>query len=260
MTDMESVWTLEKDGAVAVLSIDRPPLNLVLHENIVEMGEKLGALRLDPEVRAIILTGKGVAFIGGADITQFEALDPVTAKFGLMAGQRILRDIEEMEKPVIAAVNGFAFGGGCEVAMACDMRICSEEARFGQLEINYGVMPGWAGTQRLTKIVGLGWAKDMVLTGRIVEPQEALMMGLVSQVVPGEELMDKAMKVARILARKAPIAMALAKELVNAAADCSIPLGGAFEATACAITMGTEDCIEGIKSFVEKRKPEFKGR
>ena len=257
---MESVWTLDKDGAVAVLTLNRPPLNLVLFENIVEMGEKLGALREDPEVRAIILTGTGAAFIGGADITQFEALDPVTARFGLMAGQRVLRDIEEMEKPVIAAINGFAFGGGCEVALACDLRICSEEARFGQLEINYGVMPGWAGTQRLTKIVGLGRAKDMVLTGRIVEPQEALMMGLVSQVVPAEALMEKAGKVAKILAAKAPVAMALAKELVNAAADCSIPLGGAFEAASCAITMGTEDCLEGVKSFIEKRKPQFKGR
>lgn len=257
---MESVWTLEKDGAVAVLTLNRPPLNLVLFENIVEMGEKLGALREDPEVRAIILTGTGGSFIGGADITQFEALDPVTARFGLMAGQRVLRDIEEMEKPVLAAINGFAFGGGCEVALACDLRICSEEARFGQLEINYGVMPGWAGTQRLTKIVGLGRAKDMVLTGRIVEPQEALMMGLVSQVVPAEALMEKAGKVAKILAAKAPVAMALAKELVNAAADCSIPLGGAFEAASCAITMGTEDCLEGVKSFIEKRKPQFKGR
>lgn len=257
---MESVWTLEKDGAVAVLTLNRPPLNLVLFENIVEMGEKLGALREDPEVRAIILTGTGGSFIGGADITQFEALDPVTARFGLMAGQRVLRDIEEMEKPVLAAINGFAFGGGCEVALACDLRICSEEARFGQLEINYGVMPGWAGTQRLTKIVGLGRAKDMVLTGRVVEPQEALMMGLVSQVVPAEALMEKAGKVAKILAAKAPVAMALAKELVNAAADCSIPLGGAFEAASCAITMGTEDCLEGVRSFIEKRKPQFKGR
>jgi enoyl-CoA hydratase len=257
---MESVWTLEIDGAVAVLTMDKPPLNLVHHENITEMGEKLAALRENPEVGAIILTGTGPAFIGGADITQFEALDPVTAKFGLSAGQRVLRDMETLEKPVIAAINGFAFGGGCEVALACDIRICSEDARFGQLEINYGVMPGWGGTQRLTKIVGLGRAKDMVLTGRIVEPQEALMMGLVSQVVPATELMEKTKKVARILARKAPIAMALAKEMVNAAAECSIPLGGAFEAAACAITMGTEDCIEGVRSFIDKRQPNFKGR
>jgi enoyl-CoA hydratase len=257
---MESVWTVGKEGAVATLTLNRPPLNLVLFDNIVEMGEKLAELRADSEVRAVILTGTGGSFIGGADITQFEALDPVTAKFGLMAGQRILRDMEEMEKPVIAAVNGFAFGGGCEVALACDMRICSEEARFGQLEINYGVMPGWAGTQRLVKIVGLGRAKDLVLTGRAVDAQEALAMGLVSQVVPADQLMEKARKIASILAGKAPVAMALAKEMVNAAADCSIPLGGAYEAAACAITMGTEDCLEGVKSFVEKRKPQFKGR
>lgn len=257
---MESVWKVEKDGAVAVLAIDRPPLNLVLHETMLEMAENLGALRADPEVRAIIITGTGGAFIGGADITQFEALDPVTAKFGLMAGQRILRDMEEMEKPVIAAVNGVAFGGGCEVALACDLRICSEEARFGQLEINYGVIPGWAGTQRLTRIVGLGRAKDIVLTGRVIEPAEALMMGLVSQVVPAGLLMDKAKEVASGLAAKAPVAMALAKEMVNSAAECSIPVGGAYEAAACAITMGTEDCIEGVTSFMERRRPQFKGR
>jgi enoyl-CoA hydratase len=257
---MESVWNLEVEDAVAVLTIDRPPLNLVIQENIVELGEKLDWLRSNPTVRAIILTGSGVAFIGGADITQFEALDPVTAKFGLAAGQRVLREIEELEKPVIAAVNGFAFGGGCEVALACDMRICSEEARFGQLEINYGVMPGWAGTQRLTKIVGLGRAKDMVLTGRIVEPEEAHLMGLVSQVVPAGQLMERARKLAGVLAAKAPVAMALAKELVNAAADCSIPLGGSFEAAACAITMGTEDSVEGVRSFAEKRRPDFKGK
>lgn len=257
---MENVWTLEKTGAVAVLTIDRPPLNLVHHENIVELGEKLAALRQDPETRAIVLTGTGQAFIGGADITQFEQLDPVTAKFGLMAGQRILRDMEEMEKPVLAAVNGYAFGGGCEVALACDIRICSEEARFGQLEINYGVMPGWAGTQRLVKAIGLARAKDLVLTGRIVDPQEALMMGLVSQVLPADELMERAMKIASRLAAKAPVAMALAKEIVNAAAESSIPVGGAYEAAVCAITMGTEDSVEGVKAFVEKRKPEFKGR
>ncbi len=257
---MERVWSLEKTGQVAVLTIDRPPLNLIKHENIVELGEKLAELRQDPDTRAILLTGTGQAFIGGADITQFEQLDPVTAKFGLMAGQRILRDMEEMEKPIVAAVNGYAFGGGCEVALACDIRICSEEARFGQLEINYGVMPGWAGTQRLVKAIGVARAKDLVLTGRIIDPQEALMMGLVSQVVPPDELMERAMKIASRLAAKAPIAMALAKEMVNAAAESSIPVGGAHEAAACAITMGTEDSVEGVKAFIEKRKPEFKGR
>lgn len=257
---MKSVWSLEKEGAVAVLTIDKPPLNLVHHEDIVELGEKLADLRQDPGTRAVLLTGAGQAFIGGADITQFERLDPVTAKFGLMAGQRILRDMEEMEKPVLAAVNGYAFGGGCEVALACDIRICSEEARFGQLEINYGVMPGWAGTQRLVKAVGVARAKDLVLTGRIIDPHEALMMGLVSQVVPADELMERAMKVASRLAAKAPVAMALAKEMVNAAAESSIPVGGAYEAAACAITMGTEDSLEGVKAFIEKRKPEFKGR
>ena len=207
-----------------------------------------------------MLTGKGKAFIGGADVSQFKVLEPVTAKFGLQASQRVLRDMEEMEKPVIAAVNGYAFGGGCEVILACDIRICSEEARFGQLEINYGIIPGWAATQRLTRTVGFGRAKELVLTGRIISAPEALGMGLVSEVVPGGRLMDKARELAFMLASKAPVAMALAKEMVNASVECSIPVGGAFEAAACAITMGTEDCLEGVRAFMEKRDPEFKGK
>ena len=186
----------------------------------------------------------------------------MTAKFGLQAGQRILRDMEEMEKPVIAAVNGFAFGGGCEVALACDIRICSEDARFGQLEINYGVMPGWAGTQRLTKIVGLGRAKDLVLTGRIIEPQEALMMGLVSQVVPAGRADGQGQGGgAACWRRKAPVAMALAKEMVNAAAECSIPVGRARTRPPRARSRwAPRTASRECSAFIEKREPDFKGR
>ncbi|MHB8894227.1 MAG: enoyl-CoA hydratase/isomerase family protein [Candidatus Geothermincolia bacterium] len=255
------VWSAEKVGRVAVLRIDKPPLNLVHLDDILEMAGILGELRVDPEVRSIILTGSGRSFIGGADISSFQQIDSaVTAKYVLQTGQRILRDMEEMEKPVIAAINGFTFGGGLEVALACDIRMCNEYAKFGQLEINYGVMPGWAGTQRLTKIVGLGRAKDLVLTGRIIDAQEALMMGLVSRVVSADKLMDETLEVAKLLASKAPVAMALAKEAVNAAAEASIPLGGALEAAACAITFGMEDSTEGVKAFLEKREPDFKGR
>jgi enoyl-CoA hydratase len=254
------VWTVEREGRVAIMKMDKPPLNLIHLDDILEMGEKIFEMREDPEVRAIILTGTAKAFIGGADISNFDQLDTVTAKYVLQAGQRVLRDIEEMEKPVVAAINGFTFGGGCEVALACDIRICNEYAKFGQLEINYGVMPGWAGTQRLTKIVGLGRAKDLVLTGRIIDAQEALMMGLVSRVVTADKLMEEAGEIAKLLAAKAPIAMALAKEAVNASAEASIPLGGLLEAAACAITFGTEDSREGVKAFMEKREPDFKGK
>lgn len=254
------VWSVEKDGKIAVLTMDKPPLNLVHFDDIVEMGEILGEMRNDPAVRVIIITGSGRSFIGGADINQFTQVDVPTAKYGLQAGQRVLRDMEEMEKPVIAAVNGFAFGGGCEVALACDIRICSENAKFGQLEINYGVIPGWGGSQRLTKVVGLGRAKDMVLTGRVVDAQEALLMGLVSQVVPEEELMNSSREIAGLLASKPPIAMALAKEMCNASAEVGVVLGGAMEAAACAITFGTEDCAEGVKAFLERRDPDFKGK
>lgn len=255
------VWSARKEGRVAVLTLDKPPLNLIHLDDMLEMAAILAQAREDPEVRAVVLTGTGKSFIGGADISNFDKLDSaVTAKYVLQAGQRILRDMEEMEKPVLAAINGFTFGGGCEVALACDIRMCNEYAKFGQLEINYGVMPGWAGSQRLTKVVGLGRAKDLVLTGRIVDANEALMMGLVSRVVPAEKMMDEAMEVAGLLASKAPVAMALAKEAVNAAAEASIPLGGALEAAACAITFSTEDSREGVTAFLEKREPDFKGR
>jgi enoyl-CoA hydratase len=255
------VWSVQVDGRVATLTLDKPPLNLIHLDDILEMAERLAELREDPQVRSIIITGTGKAFIGGADIASFEQIDSaLTAKYVLQAGQRILRDMEEMEKPVIAVINGFTFGGGLEVALACDIRMCNEYAKFGQLEINYGVMPGWAGTQRLTKVVGLGRAKDLVLTGRVIDAQEALMMGLVSRVVPAARLVEEAMEVAALLAGKAPVAMALAKEAVNAAADASIPLGGALEAAACAITFSTEDSSEGVAAFLEKREPDFKGR
>ena len=255
-----SAWKVEREGDVAVVTIDKPPLNLVVFDDMFELGKAMGELRSDPRIRAVVLTGAGQAFVGGADVKQFGVLDPVTARYELLAGQRVLRDIEEMEKPVIAAVNGVAFGGGCEIALACDIRICSEEARFGQLEINYGIIPGWAGSQRLVRIVGAGRAKELVLTGRVVDAREAHMIGLVSEIVPGPELMERAREIAGMLAAKPPIAVALAKEMVNAAADLSLPLGGSLEAAACAIAMGTEDCIEGVRAFVEKRKPDFKGR
>lgn len=255
-----SAWTVTKDGNVAVLTMSKPPLNLVYTDDIIEMGERLADLRADPEVRAVVMTGEGRAFIGGADVSQFTTFETSTIKFGLHAGQRVLRDMEEMEKPVLAAINGFAFGGGLEIALACDIRIASDAARFGQLEINYGIMPGWGGTQRLVRVVGLGRAKDLVLTGRIVEPAEAYQMGLVSRVVPAADLMDEAMELAGLLASKAPVAMALAKEVTGAAAECTLDVGTAMEASACAITMGTEDCVEGVRAFMEKRKPEFKGR
>ncbi len=254
------VWNVETDGPVATVTIDKPPLNLVMMDDIVELGQRLAELRQDPGVRAIVLTGNGKAFIGGADVSQFKAMDPVTAKFSLQAVQRVLRDMEEMEKPVLAAVNGYAFGGGCEIILACDIRICAERARFGQLEINYGIIPGWAATQRLTRVIGFGRAKDLILTGRIIDATQALGMGLVSEVVPGDELMEKAGELAGLLASKAPVAMALAKEMVNASSESSISVGGAFEAAACAITMGTEDCLEGVRAFMEKRDPEFKGK
>lgn len=257
---MPGVWTVEKEERIAVLTIDKPPLNLVSIDELIELAERMADLRADGDVRVIVLTGRGKAFIGGTDVSRLRSLDPSSARFTLAAGQKVLRDIEQMEKPTVAAVNGYAFGGGCELAMACDLRICSDNARFGQLEINYGAIPGLAATQRLTRLVGLGRAKELILTGRTVQPLEAMQMGLVSEVVAATELMDTARQLAGLLASKPPIAIALAKELVNASAESSIPLGGAFESAACAIVMGTDDCAEGLEAFTEKREPDFKGK
>ncbi len=257
---MTGVWEIDRKGRIAVLKIDKPPLNLVVVDDIYELGEKMSELRMDDEIRCVVLTGSGKAFIGGADVSMFPEMDPTSAAFLLKAGHRVLREIEEMEKPVIAAVNGYAFGGGCEVALACDIRLCCVSAKFGQLEINYGIIPGWGGTQRLARIVGYGRARELVLTGRMIDAREAYQIGLVSQVTADDTLLDEAMNLAKILAEKPPIAVALAKDALNAAAESSIPMGGSFEALSCAITMGTEDCAEGVRAFIEKRKPEFKGK
>lgn len=257
---MAGVWKIEKKGGVAILRIDKPPLNLVVVDDIYELGEKISEMRMDDDVRCVVMTGSGKAFIGGADVSMFPRMDPTRAAFSLKAGHRVLREIEEMEKPVIAAVNGYAFGGGCEVALACDIRVCSESAKFGQLEINYGIIPGWGGTQRLARIVGYGRARELVLTGRMIDAREAYQIGLVSQVIQDDKLLQEAIDLANLLAEKPPIAVALAKEALNAAAECSVPVGGGFEALSCAITMGTEDCAEGVRAFIEKRKPEFRGK
>ncbi len=257
---MGEVWKIEKRDNVAILTIDKPPLNLVVVDEIYELGEKINELRMDDNVRCVVVTGTGKAFIGGADVSQFPKMDPTSAAFSLKSGHRVLREIEEMEKAVIAAVNGFALGGGCEVALACDIRVCSESAKFGQLEINYGIIPGWGATQRLARIVGYGRARELILTGRMIDAREAYQIGLVSQVIPDDRLLDEALSLAGMLAEKPPIAVALAKEMLNASTECSLPVGGGYEALSCAITMGTEDCSEGVRAFIEKRKPDFKGK
>jgi enoyl-CoA hydratase/carnithine racemase len=218
-------------------------------------------LRRDDAVRAVILTGAGEkSFIAGADINELATQTPVSGREHAMSGQHILDLIEQMGKPVIAAINGFALGGGCELAMACTIRIAADTAKLGQPEINLGLIPGYAGTQRLTRIIGRGRALELLLTGDQVTAQEAHRLGLVNRVVPAAELMAEAKKLAATLAAKAPVAVKYILEAVNKGVEMPFAQAQVFEATLFGLVASTDDMREGTKAFLEKRKAEFKGK
>lgn len=250
---------VETHGPVAVVTLNRPQVLNALSYGVMErLVAALERLDRDPAVRAVVLTGAGRAFAAGADIKELEG---ATIMEMATSGQMPRWDrLRRIAKPVIAAVNGFALGGGCELAMACDILVAAESAVFGQPEIDIGVMPGAGGTQRLTRAVGKALAMDMVLTGRRLTAREALAHGLVSRVVPDEACLDEALAVARAIAAKAPLAVALAKEGVSRALDMSLEAGLDYERKLFYLLFGTEDQKEGMRAFREKRKPEFRGR
>jgi len=247
------------NGAVGVVRINRPKaLNALSYGVMQSIVEAFETYDRDPEIRAILLTGDERAFAAGADIKELENATVVE----MASSQQMERwdRIRKVSKPIVAAVSGFALGGGCELAMCCDLIIASETAVFGQPEINIGVMPGAGGTQRLTRAVGKAVAMDMVLTGRKLNAQEALAHGLVSRVVPIEMYYDEAMAVAKAIGEKAPIAARMAKEGVARALDMSLETGLAYERRLFYMLFGTEDQKEGMAAFREKRKPEYKGK
>ena len=253
---------VDMDGAVATITVNRPKvLNALNTQTLDEIRRAILALKHDEGVRVVIITGAGEkSFIAGADINELSVQTPTGGRDHAMRGQHVLDLIENMGKPVIAAINGFALGGGCELAMACTIRIAADTARLGQPEINLGIMPGYAGTQRLSRLVGKGRALELLLTGDLVFAPEAYRIGLVNRVVPAAELMAEVRALAAALASKAPIAARYIIDAVNKGLQMPFAEAQVFEATLFGLVSTTEDMREGTKAFLEKRKAEFKGK
>ena len=253
---------VERRGAVGLVTINRPEvLNALSIQTIDDLDRAFSALRGDAGVRAVVLTGAGEkAFVAGADISELTTLGGAEAEAYSLRGQRVLERIEQIGRPVIAAVNGFALGGGCELAMACTIRIAADRARFGQPEIKLGTLPGFGGSQRLPRLVGVGRALDMLLTGRMIDADEALRIGLVTRVVPAATLITDALALADQLAALPPIASRYVMTAVLAGAGRTIADGCRLEAALFGLAASTEDMHEGTLAFLEKRPPTFKGR
>lgn len=253
--------TVEKRGRVALLTINRPDKLNSLNKNVHAEGvAALDELRQDDSVRVVVITGAGPkSFIAGADISEFAGQTPVTQR-NLFLERTFFNSIDTFPKPVIAMINGFCLGGGNELALACDIRIASENARFAQPEINLGIICGGGGTQRLTRLIGEGRAMEMILTGDMIDAPTALKFGLVTAVHPIEELEAKTMELADKLAEKAPIALQMSKEAVKFASRSNLDEGLRREVDLFAICFSTEDKTEGVSAFLEKRKADFKGK
>lgn len=253
---------ISKEDDIAVVSINRPQaLNALNTQTLKEIDHAMGALEDDAAVKVIIITGSGdKAFVAGADISEMSQLGPLEASEFGAAGINAFKKIEKNKKPVIAAVNGFALGGGTELAISCDIRIASERAKFGQPEVGLGVMPGFGATQRLPRLVGLGKAKELIFTGDRIDANEALRIGLVQKVVPQEKLMEEAKAMAKKIAANGQIAVRLSKSAMNASVNTDIMTGFSLENRSFAMCFSTEEQKEGMKAFLEKRKPVFKGK
>jgi enoyl-CoA hydratase len=256
------VIDLERRDGAAILTVNRPDaLNALDLETLRALHDRLRELAEDAEARVVVLTGAGDrAFVAGADIKYMQGLSVLEAREWSELGHACGRLLETMPKPTIAAVNGFALGGGCELALACDLRYAASTAKLGQPEINLGILPGWGGTQRLARVAGLGFAKELILTGRTVDAAEAERRGLVNAVYEPGELLDRTLETARLLASKSPIALAYAKEAANLALQGAHEANLTQEATFFALLFSTEDQKEGMAAFAEKREPRFTGR
>ena len=252
----------EKKDNIGVLTINRPEkMNALSNELIEELSQFLDDVQNDEELRILVITGAGEkAFVAGADIQELVDRDALLGRKVSRTRQEIFSRIENLPIPVMAAVNGYALGGGLELALACSIRICSEQAQFGAPEVKLGIIPGDGGTQRLPRLVGLGRAMEMILTGDFIDAREAYRIGLVNQVTSHDELMEKAMDLAKKIAKRPPLAVRYAKEAVNRSQEGDTISGYALESYLHALTCTTEDKKEGVKAFLEKRKGTFKGK
>lgn len=252
----------EQQGGIAVITLDRPAvLNALSRALLDELQQALDAIEADAAIRAVIVTGSGErAFAAGADIGEFKSIrSAVEGAAFARAGQAVFTTITRMRSPVIAAVNGFALGGGCELALACDIRIASENARFGQPEVNLGLLPGYGGTQRLARLVGMGMAMYLCTSGEMIDANEALRIGLVQRVVPLPGLLEEARRLASVIAAKAPLAVQAAKRSMHAGSSTTLAEGLEIEALQFGSMATTDDFREGTTAFLEKRKAAFTG-
>jgi enoyl-CoA hydratase/carnithine racemase len=255
------VITYAVKNAVAIVTIDNPPLNIMsnpVRERLEAVLNELDSKK--DEIRVVIITGKGKAFVAGADIKAFPELTQEKARARLKKSRPLFLKIEQFERPVICAINGYCLGAGLELALCCDIRIASSEAQLGQPEINIGLIPGAGGTQRLPRLVGAGIAKELIYTGRFISAEEAARIGLVNKVVEPEKLLDEALEMAELMASKSPLAARAAKEAIDRGLSMTLSEGLEVEAYHWSYLCGTEDQKEGARAFIEKRKPVFQGK
>jgi enoyl-CoA hydratase len=248
----------ETDERIGIVKINRPDvLNAVNVETICELEDAVRTFATDDKIAVIVITGEGKSFVSGSDISRLVRMDSLAAREYSQTGQRVLSFIENVEKPVIAAVNGYALGSGCELAMACDIRIASEKAKFGQPEVKLGLIPGHAGTQRLARLVGLGKAKELIFTGDLIDAHEALSIGLVNRVVPPDKLMEETKAIAQKIIDVGPIAARVAKTVLNRGIDANLTTANSYEMEVFSMLFSTSEAQEGMKAFLEKRKPKW---
>ncbi len=259
LTSGEQVKVAVEDR-VAIVTIDHRPVNALDRQTLQELGQIVEAIGAEPSVKVVVVTGGGsLAFVAGADIKEISRFkSPHEAQEMAALGQAVFLKIQRLNKPVIAAINGVCLGGGCELAMACHLRISGDRARFGQPEVSLGIIPGWGGTQRLPRLIGKAKAIEWILTGDMFTAQEALRLGLVNQVVPQDQVLKVAKDVARKIASKGGVAIAQTLRAIEEGMDCSLEEGLAKEAEAFGKVAATEDSREGVKAFLEKRQPQFK--